>query len=295
MCRWEVIALRSELILHANDVQLCAETFGEPGDPPILLIMGRGASMDWWPDEFCERLAAGSRFVVRYDHRDTGRSVCSPPGEPGYTERDLVNDPVGLLDALGVDRAHLAGFSAGGALAQLVALDHPDRVASLALISTTFADRALSGLPGMSPDLADRLAIPTPDWSSRADVIDYLVEQQRATVSGSAPFDEEDIRGIAGRMFDRSTDIEAAVTNHDLVEQGDPPGRRLEELAVPTVVIHGLDDPLFPVEHGRALAETIPSTELLVLPEVGHELPRRSWGLVVPAILAGSSASARPA
>ena len=98
----EVIELRSELILHANDVQLCAETFGERGDPAILLIMGAGASMDWWEVGFCERLAAGSRFVVRYDHRDTGRSVHYAPGEPGYTGDDLVDDAVGEIG-----RAHV--------------------------------------------------------------------------------------------------------------------------------------------------------------------------------------------
>jgi pimeloyl-ACP methyl ester carboxylesterase len=94
-------------------------------------------------------------------------------------------------------------------------------------------------------------------------------------------------------MFDRTTDIEAALTNHDLIDPGDPPRRRLEEVDVPTVVIHGRDDPVFPFEHGCALAETIPSAELLALDQVGHELPRRAWDLVVPAILASSSASAR--
>jgi pimeloyl-ACP methyl ester carboxylesterase len=293
--RREVIELRSELILNANGVQLCAETFGERRDPAILLIMGSAASMDWWEEELCERIAREGRFVIRYDHRDTGRSVSYPPGEPSYTGGDLVEDALGLLDALGVKCAHLVGISMGGALAQILALGYPDRIASLALISTSFADRDRSDLPGMSDQTAARFAIERPDWSSRAEVIDYLMELQRASVSESVPMDEDAVRIVATRMFDRTTDIEAALTNHDLIDPADPPQRRLEELSIPTVVIHGLDDPLFPFEHGRALAETIPSAQLLALEDVGHELPRRAWDLVVSAILASSSASARAA
>ena len=222
-----MIELRSELILHANDVQLCAETFGERGDPAILLIMGAGASMDWWEVGFCERLAAGSRFVIRYDHRDTGRSVHYAPGEPGYTGGDLVDDALGMLDALGLERAHVVGMSMGGAIAQVIALDHPDRVASLGLISTSFADRDSSDLPSMNEETAARFAIEKPDWSDRDRVIAYLVELQRAGASESVPMDEGPIRTAAARMFDRTADIEAALTNHDLIDHGDPPRRRL--------------------------------------------------------------------
>jgi pimeloyl-ACP methyl ester carboxylesterase len=288
-----VSKLRSELIISVNGVQLCAETFGEPRDPGVLLIHGSAASMDWWPEELCELIAAGGRFVIRYDHRDTGRSVSYPPGEPGYTGGDLVRDALGVLDALGVGRAQVVGMSMGGAIAQVIALDHPQRASSLALISTSFADRDHSDLPGMSDEAAARLPTAQPDWADRTAVIDYLVEQQRACASDSAPFEEEAIRTVAARMFDRTTDIRAALTNHDLIDPGDPPRRRLEELAIATVVIHGRDDPMFPFEHGRALAEAIPSAELLPLEGVGHELPRRSWDLVVPAILARSSESVR--
>jgi pimeloyl-ACP methyl ester carboxylesterase len=285
--------MRSELILNVNAVQLCAETFGERRDPPVLLIMGSAASMDWWEEELCERIATEGRFVIRYDHRDTGRSASYPPGEPGYTGADLLEDALGVLDALGVGRAHLVGMSMGGAIAQVIALDHPDRVASLTLISTSFADRDTSDLPGMSEEAAARFAIENPDWSDRTQVIDYLVELQRASASRSAPLDEDAARRVAARMVDRTTDVQAALTNHDLIDPADPPRRRLEEVGVPTVVIHGRDDPLFRFEHGRALAETIPSAELLALEGVGHELPRRAWDLVVAAIVASSSASAR--
>jgi pimeloyl-ACP methyl ester carboxylesterase len=280
-----------EVILDVGGIELCAETFGDRGDPAILLIMGTEASMDWWEEEFCERLAGGGRFVIRYDQRDTGRSVSYPPGKPGYTGTDLLEDALGLLDALKVERAGLVGMSAGAALAQLIALDHPERVTSLGLISTTFADRNRPDLPGMSGQAAANFPTGRPDWSNRGAVIAYIVDYQRALCSQSAPFDEDDWRRVAARTVDRTTNIESALTNHGLIAAGDPPRRRLEELSIPTVVIHGRDDPMFPFEHGRALAETIPSAELLLLDHVGHELPRRAWDPVVAAILSTSSAS----
>ena len=274
--------VRNELILKANDVPICAETFGERDDPAILLIMGSSASMDGWPDEFCELLAAEGRFVIRYDHRDTGRSINYPPGEPGYSGGDLVEDALGVLDALGVRRAQIVGMSMGGALAQVIALDHPERVAALTLISTSFVDRERPDLPGMSEENAARFAVPRPDWADRDQVIDYLVELERACAADPATL-EDLVRVRVTRTVDRTVDIEAAVTNHPLIDSP-PPRGRLEDLDVPTVVIHGLDDPAFPIEHGRALSRAIPAAKLLALEDVGHELPRRSWDLVVPAI-----------
>ena len=129
----------AERMIEANDAELCSEAFGNPGDPPILLVMGMSASMVWWAEEFCERLADERRFVIRYDHRDTGRSVTYPPGYPAYTASDLVRDAIGVLDAYGLAAAHIVGVSMGGALAQLLALDFPDRVLSLVLIRTCSA------------------------------------------------------------------------------------------------------------------------------------------------------------
>ncbi|MGH3990712.1 MAG: alpha/beta fold hydrolase, partial [Pseudonocardiaceae bacterium] len=127
----------AERIVVANGVELCTESFGDPADPPILLIQGVGASMLWWETGFCRLLAGGRRFVIRYDHRDTGRSITYGPGHPGYTGTDLVADAVGVLDAYRIGAAHVVGVSAGGAFAQLLALDHPGRVLSLTLISTS--------------------------------------------------------------------------------------------------------------------------------------------------------------
>ncbi|HUH21435.1 MAG TPA: alpha/beta fold hydrolase, partial [Gaiellaceae bacterium] len=114
-------------MIKANGVDLCTEAFGDPADPAILLVMGVGGSMLWWEEGFCRLLAEAGRFVIRYDHRDTGRSVTYEPGAPEYTEADLVADAVGVLDAYGIAAAHVVGVSAGGAFAQLLALAFPER------------------------------------------------------------------------------------------------------------------------------------------------------------------------
>src|SRR3954449_13202735 len=125
----------TETMMPVNGIELCVETFGEPDDPALLLFAGGASSMDWWEDEFCRRLAAGGRFVIRYDHRDTGRSTSYPAGRPGYTDADLANDGLGVLDAFGVHRAHIVGLSMGGALAQRIAVERPHRLLSLTLMS----------------------------------------------------------------------------------------------------------------------------------------------------------------
>jgi pimeloyl-ACP methyl ester carboxylesterase len=275
-----------EFLVEANGVQLCAETFGARTDPAVLLVMGTEASMDWWDTEFCQRLAGGGRFVIRYDQRDTGQSIAYPPGEPEYTGNDLEADALGLLDSLALDTVHLVGMSSGGALAQVIALDHPGRIASLTLISTSFADRDFSHLPQMTPEGARLFSMPAPDWSSRAETVEHIVELWRACASPSGPFEEERVRATAERSVDRSRDVEASYTNHDLIDPGDAPSRRLEDLDIPALVIHGRDDPVFPIEHGVALRDAIPGARLLPLDRTGHELPSRVWDLVIPEMLA---------
>ena len=130
----------AERMVEANDVALCTESFGDPADPPVLLIMGIGGSMIWWEDGFCRMLAEGGRFVVRYDHRDTGRSTTYPVGSPGYTGTDLLADATRVLDGYDIAAAHIVGVSAGGGFAQELALDRPERVLSVVLISTTVCD-----------------------------------------------------------------------------------------------------------------------------------------------------------
>ena len=271
--------------VRVNGVDLCVETFGSPTDPAILLVMGAGASMDWWRDDFCARLAAGQRHVIRYDHRDTGRSTGYPPGEPGYTSDDLVADAADLIAALGVRRAHVVGQSAGGALAQVLALDHPARVASLTLVATS-PSGSDPDLPPMSEEArAVFAAIAEPDWSDRAAVIEYLTEQWRAVASRSRPFDAEGTRALSARVVDRTANMESSTKNVYAAEGSDRWRERLGELDVPTLVVHGTEDPVFPLGHGEALAREIRGAELLVLEGGGHELDRRDWDVVVPAIL----------
>jgi pimeloyl-ACP methyl ester carboxylesterase len=273
--------MSNEKMVRVNGVDLCVETFGD--GPAVLLIGGHSASMLWWPEEFCERLAAAGRFVIRYDNRDTGRSVRYPLTRPGYGTADLVADAVGVLDALGVDRAHVVGQSMGGAIAQLVALGHPDRLASLTLLSTTAGG---DDLPGVTEELAKHFeATVPPDWTDRAAVVEYLVADFRA-YAGSLPFDEAEIRAIAGQDFDRTGDIAVAFTNHSHVDGGGEPWRpRLGEITARTLVLHGTEDPLFPLPHGEMLAREIPDARLVRLAGAGHELPRAVWDLVVPELV----------
>jgi pimeloyl-ACP methyl ester carboxylesterase len=265
-------------MIDANGVRLCVDTTGDAADPAILLIGGMGAAMDWWEEDFCHLLAAGGRFVIRYDHRDTGRSVSYPAGAPGYTGADLAADVTGVLDALGRRRAHLAGISMGGALAQQVALAHPDRVDSLVLFSTSPAVPCGAELPPMSEDLRAYFAaeVPRPDWAERAAVIDYIADYERR-LEGAEYFDEAHVRALVARIVDRTTDVAASMTNHALAEDGELARGRLDGIAAPTLVIHGTADPLFPYGHGEALARGIPRAQLLPLAGVGHQVPPRPW------------------
>jgi pimeloyl-ACP methyl ester carboxylesterase len=268
-----------------QNIQLWSEEFGDATDQPILLIMGSMSQGILWPDEFVGRLAAGGRRVIRYDHRDTGRSVSYPPGAPGYTGDDLLADAAGLLGALGVARAHVVGMSMGGALAQLLALDHADRVASLTLIATSPGTG--DDLPGMSAELRARFADPPPepDWSDRDAVIEYLVGEERAYAAPSRPFEQAQRRELAGRIIERTTDLAASMKNHWMLGGGESWRERLGEIAVPTLMLHGTEDPLFPIGHALALEREIPGARLIRLERMGHELPRAVWDVVVPEIL----------
>jgi pimeloyl-ACP methyl ester carboxylesterase len=277
----------NEKIVQVNGVDLCFETFGAPGDPAVLLLAGLSMSMDHWRDEFCQRLATAGRFVIRYDLRDNGRSVTYPSGAPEYTGADLERDALGLLDALGLDSAHLVGLSAGGGIAQVLAIEQPDRIASLTLMCTTSGSD--DDLPPPAPELQARFTSPPPepDWSDRAAVIDHLLADLRA-FAGSLPWDEDDMRALAERIVDRTIDMASSMKNNWLIDHGGEPIRpRLGRITAPTLVIHGTEDPLFPLEHGEALAREIAGARFLPLERVGHEVPpRATWDTVITALVA---------
>ncbi|NUR69674.1 MAG: alpha/beta hydrolase [Hamadaea sp.] len=282
----------AETMVAVGDVQLCAEEFGDSAYPSILLIGGASGSMDWWDAEFCRRLAEtpdglGGRHVIRYDHRDTGRSAACPPGKPDYSSRDLLEDATALIDRLAAGRAHVVGVSMGAGLAQDLVLRHPERVASLTLISTSPIARRDPSAP--LPPMAERLSrfeVADPEWSDRESVVRYFLALEEA-YAGPESFDAEFTRRVAERAFDRSIDVESSVKNHWIViaaDDEDVPGD-LGTVTVPTMVVHGSADPMFPLAHGEALAAEIPGARLLVLAGGGHQYPPpATWDIVVPAI-----------
>jgi pimeloyl-ACP methyl ester carboxylesterase len=276
----------SERIIEANGVPLCVDTEGDPADPAILLIHGASASLLWWDRELCERLATGGRYVIRYDSRDTGRSISYPAGQPGYRLTDLADDAIGILDALGVDRAHLVGRSNGGATALVAGVDHPERVASLTFVGTTTGD---PDLPPMEPEVSAAMG-GQPDPADRAAVVAHVVELMRAysgaaTGDEAAGFDEDEVRRLAEWDVERTTDMAAALTNHFCFEFDGPRRGGFAELTAPVLVVHGDRDPAFPLPHGRAVQAAIPGADLLVLADTGHDLPRRRYPELVAALL----------
>ena len=279
----------AERLIEAKGVELCAEAFGDPADPPILLIMGIGASMLWWEKGFCRMLADGGRLVIRYDHRDTGRSISYEHGRPGYTGDHLVSDAAGVLDAHEIPAAHLVGASAGGAFAQLLALDHPDRVLSLVLISTSPALPVDRELPPPTEEFGRFVSTATVDWSDPDSVIDYQVDYSRVIARGRRPFDEGAVRDLVRRDIERARDF-GALQNHDAIPDGDRRREALSSIAAPTLVIHGSADPMFPVGHGEALAEEIPGARLLALEGAGHGVDRTDWETIARAILEHTAA-----
>lgn len=278
-----------ETLLPVGDVELCVHTVGSPTDIPLLLI---GTTIATWDDGFVERLTG--RFVIRYDLRDTGRSTTVDPDSPSYTLRDLVTDAVGVLDRLGILRAHVVGIATGGFIAQLLALDHPARVASLVLIGT----RPVAPGP-VDADLPEHSSAimahfdgsPPVDWTDQASILDGAVATARV-FSASPRFDAAEAHVHAAGILDRSGPHPASARNSlrgTVFAELDCTPRwreRLPEITAPTLVVHGAADPFFPLGNGSALAEEISGATLLVLDGVGAELPGRVHAEVASAVLA---------
>jgi pimeloyl-ACP methyl ester carboxylesterase len=283
----------AERMIQVNGVELCTEPFGDPADRPILLVQGVGASMLWWDEGLCRTLSGAGRFVIRYDHRDTGRSITYEPGHPGYTGADLLADAAGVLDAYGIPCAHVVGVSAGGAFAQLLALEFPDRVRSLVLISTSAATPCNRELPTPTDQFRRFVSTATTDWSDRNSVVDYVVGYSRMLAGDQRPFDEAQMRDLVRHDIGRARDF-AARRNHDLLTEGESPSAPLSSITAPTLVIHGTADPMFPVEHGEALAHEIPDTRLLRLAGAGHGIDPADRETIAAAII-GHTIAADPA
>jgi len=276
-------------MIEANGVELCTEAFGEPDDPPILLIMGIGASMLWWEEGFCRMLADRGRFVIRYDHRDTGRSTSYEPRQPEYTGDDLTRDAVGVLDAFGIQAAHLVGVSAGGGIGQEIAVDYPDRVISLVLISTSPALSTGRELPPPTGEFTRFVSTADVDWSDPDSVISYQVDYARLLAGGRRPFDATAAQELVRRDVERARNFASAQNHNSIAGDGLAHGS-LSSITAPTLVIHGTADPMFPLEHGEALVEEIPDARLLRLEGAGHGIDRADRETIVRAIIEHTAA-----
>lgn len=270
-----------EQLLAVNGVELCVETFGDPADPLVLLVAGASASMLWWDADLCERIAAGGRYVIRYDHRDTGRSTSYPPGEPGYSYTDLALDMLSIQDALGLARAHLVCQSMFGGIGLIAGVDHPDRVASLTFVSSSTGE---SGLPPPKDSFAARLPA-APDPADSASVVDYVVGSAGAGAGGSPYFDDAATRALVEQDVARARDYASTLANHYTIAADTPTRGGFADISTPTLVVHGSYDPLLPLPHGEALRDAVPGAELLVLEGAGHDLPRPEWDTFVPALI----------
>ncbi|BCG92469.1 alpha/beta fold hydrolase [Mesorhizobium sp. 131-2-1] len=270
---------------------IVSETFGNSADPAVLLIMGAMASMLWWPEAFCRKLAGEGLFVIRYDNRDTGSSSKYPPGAPPYTFDDMADDAIRVLDDHSVQRAHVVGMSMGGMIAQLVTLKHPSRVAALTVISSSPVGIDTSHLPGMTETYKEHsTAGETVDWSDRSQVVDFIVSDARALASIAHPFDEARTKAFVEQDYDRSEGLLSA-TNHFLLKGGGDWSGRLHGIEAPLLAIHGTADPIFPVEHGAALAAAVAGARLARIEGGGHELHPDDWAVMIAAIAAHDRAA----
>jgi pimeloyl-ACP methyl ester carboxylesterase len=277
--------------VRSNGIELEYELIGDPADPALLLIMGLGAQLIDWPQEFCEQLAAQGFQVIRFDNRDAGLSTSLDElGTPdlaavfggaraAYLLADFAADTAGLLDALGLDRAHVVGASLGGMIAQQFAIDHPDRVLSLCSIMSMTGDRAV-GHP--TPEAAAMLG--RPPAASRAEAIANGVASSKVIGSPGFPTPGEELLRRATAKYDRAyrplgtlRQYAAALSSPDRTEA-------LHDVKAPTLVIHGEADPLINVSGGRATATAVPDADLVIIPGMGHDLPRACWPQIIEAV-----------
>jgi pimeloyl-ACP methyl ester carboxylesterase len=287
-----------------DDVTLCYETFGDPADPTMLLVMGLSTQMIGWHDEFCEQLAGRGYYVVRFDNRDIGRSTALKDlGVPTvkqlllrdksaarYTLEHMAADGIGLLDHLGIERAHVVGVSMGGMIAQTMAARFPDRVLSLASIISNTGSR-WSGQP--SPRMYPMLLKPAP--RDREGFIRHTVDTFKKIGSQGFPVDEDDLRRTAERTYDRGLNPAGSVRQLAAIIASGDRTPLLRTIVVPTVVIHGRKDRLVPTSGGRATAKAIPGARLVIIDGMGHDLPRGAWPRLLDEIEQNAARAGEPA
>ncbi len=281
----------SEQIVNANGVDICIESFGDRKNPAVLLIMGAMCSMVYWDDEFCQRLADTGRFVIRFDNRDVGRSVTYEPGQSHYTVTDLADDAVGVLDAYGIDRAHIVGMSLGGMIAQVIAVKYPHRTLSLTLIASSIfgSDDNRRDLPPMDEQiLAYHRNAATLNWTDEAAVADYLIAGSRLLCGSKHPFDEMRVSRQVGTEIKRAHNL-LSMFNHALLRGDDSFEDKLPGITAPALVIHGTEDRILPYEHALALVDEIPNASLLTLTGSGHEIHASDWDSIIAAISSHTS------
>jgi pimeloyl-ACP methyl ester carboxylesterase len=287
---------------RANGIELEYETFGQPSARPLVLIMGLGAQMILWDEEFCAALAARDFFVVRFDNRDIGlsthlddaevpnvwtaiqRSMTNQPVDAPYTLAEMADDTVYLMAALGLERAHVVGASMGGMIAQTLAIRHPERLLTLTSIMSTTGNPEV---PPATPDAMRVLMTPVPP--EREAYIERSVASWRVIGSPGFPFDEARIRRRAGRSFDRAFYPAGVARQLVAIIASGNRKEALRSVTTPTLVIHGDADPLARIEGGRDTAAAVPGAQLLIIEGMGHDLPRGAWPRIIDAIDAHAS------
>ncbi|MBI4883737.1 MAG: alpha/beta hydrolase [Actinobacteria bacterium] len=286
--------------LVATGMELEFDTFGSPSDPALLLIMGFNVQMTAWDERFCQLFADAGRFVIRFDNRDCGLSTKldgqqpdlagammaafagEPPPALPYTLADMAADAIGLLDHLGVTRAHIVGASMGGMIAQVIAVNHRDRVISLVSMMSQPGDPEV-GQP--APEAAASIFGPQPTTRE-----EYIESAPRWMVWQSKKYRDLDrMKALAAREFDRSFYPEGAPRQLAAIYGSGRRDAELRTLDVPTLVIHGRDDTLITPSGGFRTAELIPGAHLLYLADMGHDLPEPLWPVLVDAIISHTS------
>lgn len=278
----------------ANGIDIAYETFGNPNARPLLAVMGLGAQMIAWDDEFMEKLAANDFHVIRFDNRDTGLStkienapapnvqaaMAGDTSSASYTLYDMADDAVGLMDALDIRKAHIMGASMGGMIVQAMAIRHPERILSMTSIMSTSGARDVGQA---KPEAMAVLLAPPP--KTREEAIEMRVNSSKVIGATGFPFDEARVRALAGRSYDRANyPVGMARQLVGIVATGDRT-EALKQVHIPTVVIHGEADPLVTLSGGEATAAAIPGAKLVTIPGMGHDLPQGAWDTVVNAIV----------